>query len=157
MRLFKRPSAHNGRESHSEIMLPFKPTITAVRPDGWFAKESATVLSPDGQANVIASSEPLDRSIDTERYASVQGDLLRKEFPGYREFSFGPTPVFGGHQGFLRHFEWVPPDGVPVTQLQQYFARNGRGYSATATTSSARFVEIETRLRAILGGLRIDD
>ena len=137
-------------------MSRFRPTISAPLPDGWFAKESLTLLAPDGQANVIASSEPLAEEIDTDTYASVQGDLLRTEFPGYDEFSFEETQVFGGRRGYVRRFEWLPPDGVAVTQIQLYFAESGRGYTATATTPSAEFSRYELELRDILDGLLSD-
>jgi hypothetical protein len=107
-------------------------TVRAPVPSGWFEKHSVTLLAPDGQANVIASREPLDPSIDTERYASVQGELLRKEFPGYREHAFTVVPLSVG-PAYLRLFSWTPPDGVAVVQQQVYFARGGAGYTATAT------------------------
>ncbi len=133
----------------------FRGELTAALPGDWFAKESTTLLAPDGQANVIASSEPLDPSIDTDRYASVQGDLLRGEFPGYEEKSFDRIEIFGGRSGYMRHFQWTPPDGVPVVQLQLYYAENGRGYTATATTPAEGFPSRELLLRQILLGLRI--
>jgi len=135
-----------------------KPALTAALPEGWFVKESITLLDPDGQANVIASTEPLDPNIDAQWYAEVQGDLLRREFREYREFHFGPTRVFGGRQGYMRRFEWTPPeaDAVPVTQLQLYYAENGRGYTATATTPTSQIQRFELLLRQILGGLRIE-
>ena len=113
------------------------------------------LLAPDGQANVIASSEPLDPSIDTEQYATVQGDLLRGEFPGYVEHAFEEAALLGGRRGYRRHFEWTPPDGVAVTQIQLYFAENSRGYTATATTPSTNFENVEAELRQILAGLLI--
>lgn len=137
-------------------MQRFKPQLTAPLPEGWFAKESITLLAPDGQANIIASSEPLDPSIDTDRYAEVQGELLRKEFPGYREFAYEPAQMLGGRRGFIRRFEWTPPDGVPVTQIQLYYAENGRGYTATATTPSTAFERFELQFRQLLGGLQLD-
>ncbi|MCB0880015.1 MAG: DcrB-related protein [Thermoleophilia bacterium] len=137
-------------------MQRFKPQLTAPLPEGWFAKESITLLAPDGQANVIASSEPLDPTIDTNQYAQVQGDLLRKEFPGYREFAFEPARMLGGKQGYIRRFEWTPPDGVAVTQIQLYYAEEGRGYTATATTPSTQFERFEMQFRQLLGGLALD-
>lgn len=127
-------------------------------PEGWFVKEAITLLDPEGQANVIASTEPLDPNIDAQWYAEVQGDLLRRGFREYREFYFGPTRVFGGRQGYMRRFEWTPPeaDAVPVTQLQLYYAENGRGYTATATTPTSQIQRFELLLRQILGGLRIE-
>jgi len=135
---------------------PFKPRLTALLPEGWFAKESVTLLAPDGQANVIASSEPLDPTIDTTQYATVQGDLLRKEFSGFREFAFEPAKWLGGRQGYIRRFEWTPSDGVPVTQIQLYYAESGRGYTATATTPSTQFERFEMEFRLLLDGLQLD-
>jgi hypothetical protein len=138
-------------------MSRFRPSLTAPLPEGWFAKESITLLAPDGQANVIASSEPLAPDIDTAAYANVQGDLLTKEFPGYQEFSFEPTEIFGGNrQGFVRRFEWLPPDGVAVMQIQIYYAEPGRGYTATATTPSSEFERFELELRDVLEGLVVE-
>jgi hypothetical protein len=133
----------------------FKPQLTAALPAGWFAKESITLLAPDGQANVIASSEPLDSTMDTERYASVQGELLRQEFHAYRELAFGRLLLFGGREGYMRRFEWTPPDGVPISQMQLYYAESGRGYTATATTPASQSPRFELLLRQILGALRI--
>lgn len=122
-------------------------------PGGWFAKESVTIISPDGQANLIASSEPLDHTINTADYARIQGDLLRKEFPGYIEHAFVAARVFGGQPGFIRRFSWTPPDGVPVTQIQLYYAETGRGFTATATTPSAQFDRFESTFRQLLASL----
>lgn len=133
----------------------FTPSLRASLPQGWFAKESITLLAPDGQANVIASSEPLDPSIDTNQYAQVQGDLLRKEFPGYEEMSFEPRSIFGGRPGWRRWFSWTPPDGLRVTQIQFYFAESGRGYTATATTPSRNFERYEQTLIELLDSLAI--
>src|SRR4051794_13693233 len=105
----------------------FVPRLSGDLPPGWLAKESLTIIAPDGQANIIASSEALDESIDTGAYAGLQGQLLRDEFPGYSEFSFEAVTIFGGQPGFQRHFEWTPPNGPPVTQIQLYYAELGRG------------------------------
>ena len=138
-------------------MPRMKPNLSADLPKDWFAKDSVTLLAPDGGANIIASSEPLDESIDAHQYANIQGDLLRKEFPGYQEFTFQPTEVMGGYQGYVRRFEWTPPDGVPVTQIQLYYAEKGRGYTATATTPSAQYERFELQLRIILDSLMINE
>ena len=135
--------------------MRFEARLSMALPPGWFAKESVTLLAPDGSANVIASSEPLDPSIDTDRYAEVQGGLLRREFPHYQELWFGRMAVLGGLPGVQREFTWTPPDGVPVTQLQWYFAQAGRGYTATATTPSSSFSRLEPALRHVLGGVRV--
>ncbi|MEO8687935.1 MAG: FxSxx-COOH system tetratricopeptide repeat protein [Solirubrobacteraceae bacterium] len=137
------------------IVPIFRGEILAPIPEEWFAKESTTLLAPDGQANVIASSEPLDPSITNEMYAETQGELLRSDFPGYREVSYEAAPIFGGRPGFIRTFEWTPPDGVQVTQIQCYYADSGRGYTGTATTPSSGFPERELTLRSVLGGLNL--
>jgi tetratricopeptide (TPR) repeat protein len=131
-------------------MQVFKPQISAGLPAGWFAKESMTLLAPDGKANVIASSEPLEPGISTETYADVQGQLLEAEFPGYREFSFEWVSLLGGRQTRLRRFEWVPPDGEPVTQVQIYYVQEGRGFTTTATTPSANYQTVAIQLREVL-------
>jgi hypothetical protein len=134
----------------------FAPRLRATHPDNWYAKESVTLLAPDGQANVIISSEPLDPGISAQQYAETQGELLRTEFDGYREERFQPQFVMGRRPGYLRHFEWTPPDGVPVTQIQVYFASSGRGYTATATTPSSQYRRFEHQLVQIFEGLSID-
>jgi hypothetical protein len=135
--------------------VPFRPSLEAVLPPGWIAKESITLLAPDGLANVIASSEPLAPEIATDEYAAAQGRLLRTEFPGYVENAFEEIEMFGGRSGYLRRFEWSPPDGERVTQLQLYYVENGRGYTATATSPSTVFRQHETEIIGILLRLRI--
>lgn len=154
-------STPDGRASLNQISGPlpvthtFVPSLRAALPDGWFAKESITLLAPDGQANVIVSSEPLDPTIDCTRYAEVQGELLRREFPGFFEYSFGPRPTFGHNSGYVRRFSWVPPDGVQVHQVQLYFVRPGRGFTATATTPSTNVDRFNSTFELILSSVRI--
>lgn len=144
-----------GRAGPEMSARTFQPQLTIPLFEGWLAKESITILAPDGQANVIASSEPLDPSIDTSQYAQIQGDLLRKEFPGYQEHAFEPARILGGKNGYIRRFEWFPPDGVPVTQIQLYYAEQGRGYTATATTPTSQFGRFEVEFRQLLGGIAV--
>ncbi len=123
-------------------------------PDGWFVKEQLTLLAPDGQANVIVSCEPLDPSTTTERYAAVQGELLRREFPQFEEIALVELPLAGG-TALLRRFSWSPPDGVRVTQQQVYLATPGTGFTATATTpttTSARYAPV---FDMVLSSLRL--
>jgi hypothetical protein len=82
---------------------------------------------------MIVSSEPIDASLDVERYVAIQGELLDREFVGYYEESLEPARVFGGRSGYIRRFGWSPPDGVPVRQIQVYAVEEGRGFTATAT------------------------
>lgn len=138
------------------------PRLLATRIDthsaiDWYYKESITLLAPGGDANVIASSEPIRPDMDSADYASAQGNLLDEEFPGYIELGFEKMLVFGTLDGFLRRFEWSPPDGQPVTQLQIYAAKDGRGYTATATTLQERYVDFEATFAEILGSLILRD
>jgi hypothetical protein len=139
-----------------------KSRLSALLPHGWYFKESITLLASDGRANVIASSEPLDPTIDVEQYAEKQGEVLEKEFPGYRQLAYESMDVFGGHKGKLRSFEWHPPpdrpeeETVPVTQLQLYYVESGRGYTATATIPSIEFEGYQLQLIDILEGLLIE-
>lgn len=136
-------------------MQTFKSQLAATLPDGWDAKESITILEPNTGVSVIASSEPLDRSMDAQQYAEIQGDLLRQEFTGYREFEFQQTTVLGGYPGYTRRFQWTPQGMPPVTQIQLYYAGNGRGYTATATAPSAIFESLEFQFRNVLNGLAL--
>ncbi len=138
-----------------EAVENFQPRITAQVPESWFVKESITLLAPDGQANIIASSEPLDASVNAAHYAEVQGEALRFEFPYYRELSFNSALVFGNRHGYERRFQWAPPDGSPVTQIQIYYVEHGRGYTATATMTPASFERYKKQLEKVLASLRI--
>jgi hypothetical protein len=129
----------------------FQGSIEVVLPAGWYAKESFTILAPDGQANVILSSEPLDEAIDVQRYADVQGDLLEKEFPHFRGVGVGEMVLSGGISGRWRQFGWTPPDGLRVTQLQIYAVPfPGRGYTATATSPDGSWDRYAELLRSIV-------
>ncbi|QDO87385.1 DUF1795 domain-containing protein [Ornithinimicrobium ciconiae] len=136
-----------------ETMRAVASQLSVPLPEGWFHKESITILAPDGQANVIVSSEPLDPTLDSAAYAQLQGELLTREFPWLSEMSFGPISWLGGKRAFLRHFTWTPQDGVPVTQMQAYYAGAGRGFTATATTPRPNFSRVEVLLRDVLLGV----
>jgi hypothetical protein len=135
----------------------FTGSLSAPVPDGWFAKESLTVLAPDGLANVIASSEPLDKTLTTQQYADGQGEDLRNMFANFKERSYGPANMLGGRECVVRRFEWSPPDrgNDPVTQIQVYHVAAGRGYTLTATARSVRFEAVERVLIGILEGVLI--
>jgi hypothetical protein len=137
-------------------MARYRPTVAAELPRGWFVKESLTLISPDGQANLIFSLEVIDENLDSHGYADAQATVLRNNFGAYREFAYGPSQVFGGRPGYYRQFEWTPEDGIPVTHIQQYFADNGRGYTATVTTPSSLFPAVESVLRDLLVSLTIE-
>ena len=135
---------------------PVRSMLAAGVPSGWFRKESLTILAPNGQGNVIFSCEPLSPEIDAFGYADVQGNLLRREFERYQEESFEPGLVFGDKSGYVRRFNWAPPDGVPVSQTQLYYAVPGRGFTATATAPGPRGA-MSQQLEQILMSLRIVD
>lgn len=140
-------------EQRGADMARFTPTINTPVPDGWFVKQSITLLAADGQANIIASSEPLDPPIDTERYAEAQGELLSKDFPGYIEHDAGWQTLDNGEQVIRRRFSWEPPDGVRVTQIQMYAAAGGTGYTATATTPTSELDRYQLVMATVLQGL----
>lgn len=136
-------------------MVRFRPEISVEVHAEWAPKSSITVLRSDGAANVIASTEPVGAQLTSEEYAGLQGSLLRDEFPGYIEELFGPSDAFG-QKGFVRKFSWDPPSGQPVTQVQIYFALNGRGFLATSTVLKADYPRLEAEVLAILKSVRIE-
>ncbi|MDQ0616773.1 Hsp70 family protein [Arthrobacter globiformis] len=123
---------------------------------GWFYKDSYTFLAPDGQANVIISTEELSEDMDTQTYADAQGPLLENELPGYEELAMEPYVVSGvvGH-GWLREFIWTPPDSGPVQQTQIYVVLFRRGFTATATSPVSEYESHRADLSAILGSIRV--
>ncbi len=127
---------------------------TAPAPADWSRKESVTVRSPDGSANVIVSTEPLERGMTAAAYAHHQGGLLRREFPGFVEESIQPYPAFGTPDGWMRVFRWSPANGTPTFQMQIYAVVAGRGCTATATTSQWQEARHRTLLAAVLAGVR---
>lgn len=137
-------------------MQRFRPRLTAPWPEGWLVKEQITLLAPDGQSNVITSSEPLEPSIDTQEYAKRQADVLQKEFLGYREIWFEPVETVDGRAAYARCFAWTPQDREPVTQIQLYYAEGGRGYTTTATALSTAFPRLELQLRQLVEGMTIE-
>jgi hypothetical protein len=144
IRLYESSACKEGRAS-----------VSALVPETWLAKDSITLVAGDSKANVIASSEPLSRSMGTDEYAKSQGDLYEAEFPGYDEISCEPKLVFGGQDGVVRRFRWLPPDGDAVMQIQHYYADGRRGYIATATVPAELFSAREVELVDILDGLCI--
>ena len=144
------PTAERARQTRA------RPTLSALLPAGWFFKESLTLLAPEGDANVIASSEPIPDDLDARAYAEMQGDLLEQKFDGYHEHAFEQAVLFGGKDAYVRRFEWSPEGTEPVMQIQLYYAEGGRGYTATATTPRKRFEDVELRLTEVLQGLVIE-
>lgn len=133
-------------------------TLSVDVPDDWYTKESITLLAPDGQANVIVSSEPLEDHLDTGDYAAIQRELLYAEFPEFTPISpLQEFTVQSGQLGLLWEFAWRPPDGVRVFQHQFYFARGGQGWTATATVPESVADERRALLISTLASIAIDD
>ena len=132
-------------------------SISINLPDEWFYKESFTLLAPDGRANVILSSEPLEASITTLEFSTIQGDLLETEFPGYEpSIDQEDFPLASGDVAMIRQFNWTPEDGSPVTQAQIYFVADGRGLTATATATAEHFVAVRETLFGILQSIFVN-
>lgn len=128
-------------------------------PEGWWGKESLTLVAPDGRANVIASLEPVPPDVDSKRYAETIGDQMTlTEFPGLRILRFEPTKLMGDRvEGYLRVFEWDPPEEPhSVIQIQIYHAANGSGLTATATAPDADYDRYEAQLLTVLAGITCD-
>ena len=132
----------------------FYSRTVAQLPAGWIGKDSITLIAPDGGANVIASTEPVDLEIDATRYAEIQGEILSTEFPGYHEIEFSAIELTGGVPAYIRRFSWTPPDGERVNQIQLYgLVGPGRALTATATVTAIRLSEYEAILTKILSSL----
>lgn len=133
-------------------------SITLAVPSGWFYKESHLLIAPDGDVNVVASSEPLDPSMDSKAYAQAQGVLLETEFPGFWQYGGLQALHVDGSSGaaWLREFGWTPADGEPVRQLQIYAVRTGRGMTATASTLACTYPRHRDSMIRVLRSLVID-
>jgi len=142
-----------GVDAKEELWTSRTGRLIGVAPASWAFKESVTFIAPSGDANVIASSEPLGPDIDLARYVDVQGALLEDEFPGYLQLSLEAIEVFGT-SGMLRVFEWSPPDSRPVGQMQVYAVLDQRGFTATATATLENFNKYESVFARML--LRLD-
>jgi hypothetical protein len=128
-------------------------SLGALLPRGWQFKDELTLRDPDGRANVIFSSRPADPSdADGASLAAAEGELLA-DFPGIHQESLENIDFAGDATAMLRRFEWTPPDGKPVTQLQLYAAKNGRAYTATATSLTDNFHEYEALFGQIIESL----
>ena len=138
-------------------MERYQSTTSVPVPEGWRVKESITLLSPDGHSNLIVSREPLDPQITSQEYAKTQKELLRKEFPDYREHAFAKTELQGGKKAYLHRFQWKPPNSEDVTQIQVYYSNNGVGITATATCRTLDFEHYENEIRQVLGGITFED
>jgi hypothetical protein len=129
--------------------------VQPVVPPGWSFQQSTTLFAPHGDASIIASSEPLDPSMDTERYAAVQLGLLQREMGDFLELASGRLLLGDAVPARWRQFRWTPPDGVSVTQLQVYAAAGGRGATATATTPSTEWDRYESLVHDVMRSMHV--
>lgn len=142
-------------------LMFIEPSIAVHIPAGWSFKESMTILSPSREANVIFSSESLDRSVSAKEYTLRQYDTLANEFPGFVSLGVESFSIQGLTGEVFRHdFRWQPGDEddtptKPVRQIQIYAVRPGRGYTATATTTNDHIDEFGPVLVGILSSLII--
>ena len=121
------------------------------------ARRRLLTLLTDGRAIELPNAVRLNH---LRRRVERWTDLLLAHTSGWTdvsEFAFEPARMLGGKSGYIRRFEWTPPDGVAVTQIQLYYAEDGRGYTATATTPSTQFERFEMQFRQLLGGLALDE
>jgi hypothetical protein len=133
------------------------PWLSLAIPHDWLWKESTTLLAPDGSANVIASSEPLDAAITLEEYVQAQGDLLSTEFQDFHQYKLEGVRITGGvEDAVLRDFAWNPPDGQRVRQLQVYAVRQSRGITATGTTPESEWGRNGAQLLETILSLLVD-
>jgi hypothetical protein len=132
----------------------FPTRLEIPRYDGWGGRWSATLTAAGGRANLVATTEPIDPSIDPRQYADAQAEPVEREFDDYVELSFEAALVFGGRPGYLRRFEWRSDIGR-VRQMQAYYTWNGRAYLMTGTALAEGFEEVEESLNALMAGVTI--
>jgi len=137
-------------------MTRFTPRLSLPLPDGWRAREEITLVAPDGQANIVASSESVSADLTTREYAEAAGTTLASnQLPGFQEISFEPSELSDGREGWLRRFTWDPPDAPNVTQSQLYYVEGERGYTATATSVAGEAARYDLQLSQLLSGLLV--
>jgi len=135
-------------------MTTFTSQVAMPLPEGWVGRETIAIQAPDGQANVIATSEPVAPETTGEEYAELVGrSLAEQELPGYRVVSFERADE-GDH--WLRTYEWEPPEAPSITQTQLYYVDDGRGYTVTATMATSERARYELELDLLLRSLIAD-
>ena len=142
-------------EEHASGLHRFRPTLTTLVPEGWFAKESVQVFSDEAGGHVAASVDLLALDTTLEGYAELYGKVLTRQFPGYQELGLEPVTLRSGARALLRRFRWGAEEGRTLTQLQLYALEQGRGVVGTATAGGESFGRLEPLLRQILLGLGV--
>ena len=137
-------------------MARFQTQLSAEVPKSWSFHEEITLMAGDRDANVIATSRPLDLPTDVRSYADGLGRELAKDLSGYRELAFEEITLPGGRSGWLRRFESEPDPGRRVIQVQTYDVRGGRVYMATATAAAEDFERYQQELESVLLSVDMD-
>lgn len=110
--------------------------ISVTLPEGWLWCDSLQLVSPDGDAQIRATTEPLPDNVGLADFVQQRGDLLRRDCPGFEEHRLEPVVLRGGVPGSLREYSWNPEEGQRVRQLQVHAQVGARVVTATATDSS---------------------
>lgn len=136
-------------------MQTFVPGLSVGMPDGWIARESVVLASPDEGSYVRVTSELVPDALTTDVYADRYGKQLRERLPGYEELAVETVEIAGGRPAILRSFRWTPPEREARAQLHLYAVLGRRAILARAASSVDRFAEIESTLRELLLGVRL--
>jgi hypothetical protein len=130
----------------------FSAGLSIAVPEGWSARESIELASPEGTGYVRVTSDLLPAGLAADDYAERFAGQLRDRLPGYTELGAEAVQLAGGH-GILLSFRWTPPDRDALAELHLYFVREGRGVRARALSPAERFPEVEPKLRKLLLGI----
>jgi hypothetical protein len=105
-------------------------------------QNSVRFVNVNGSANILGTAERLG-PITSEAYANNTGLQLERGFAEYEELSLDRTDLRSAVGGFRRVYEWTPPDGRRVRQVQVYIAECRQGYVFTATALATDFSDFE--------------
>lgn len=122
-------------------------------PEGWIARESIELASPEQQGYVFVSADLLPKALTADEYAEGYGKQMRERLSGYEELESENVELAGGQPAIVRSFRWTPPEGAPIAELHLYAVRDRRGILARASCAEERFTENEPRLREVLLGI----
>ena len=131
--------------------------LTVQQPAGWFVREAVEITAGELRGHVTAASEPVEAGTTAADYADRYEAILSSTLSGYTELGRDTRRMFGGREAVVRRFEWSPPGGERVTQLQAYCVDGDLGYVATATAMSAWFSKVESRLEQLLSNIAPQD
>jgi hypothetical protein len=135
----------------------FSPGVSILLPEGWAARASLELVSAEQRTIVSVTIDEAGPLTELEEYAAAYGKLLAEQLAGYGELNLGRRPLRDGRPALVRRFVWAPEGGSgPIEQVQLYLVENKRGLVATALAQEAGLDEIESRLREVVSGVRLD-